>query len=165
MVVGHWCIHPCCRPVVEANVQLKYDRIILHCSATNKDQHVTTETIRRWHTSPPRNWSDIGYHFIILNDGKGTVERGRPVWKNGAHTKGHNSTIGVVYVGGMQDGKPSDTMTDIQECAFFELVDKLRDVFGPISIHGHNEFSSKACPCFDVVSKWGRTFCQRVETA
>ena len=92
----------------------------------------------------------------------GTVERGRPVWRNGAHTKGHNDTIGVCYVGGLDGmGDPCDTMTEIQECAFFELVDNLRDVFGDIAIHGHNEFSSKACPSFDVLEKWGRTFTQR----
>lgn len=137
---------------------MKPAKIVLHCSATEKGQHVTTETMRRWHTSPPRNWSDIGYHFVILNDGVGTVERGRPVWRSGAHTKGHNDSIGVVYVGGLLNGEPTDTMTEIQEAAFFELVDKIRDVFGPLSIHGHNEFSSKACPSFNVVDKWGPTF-------
>ena len=63
-----------------------------HCSATSEGQHITTETIREWHTSPPWNWSDIGYHFIILNDGMGTVERGRPVWRNGAHPLTHTTT-------------------------------------------------------------------------
>jgi len=138
-------------------------KIILHSSATERGQHVTTETIRRWHTSPPRNWSDIGYHFIILNDGCGTVERGRPVWRQGAHTRGHNDSIGVVYVGGLENGEPCDTMSEIQETAFFELVDTVRDVFGELPIHGHNEFARKACPCFDVVEKWGPTFTRRVE--
>ena len=140
---------------------MKPSKIVLHCSATEKGQHVTTETIRRWHTSAPRNWSDIGYHFVILNDGRGTVERGRPVWRKGAHTKGHNDAVGVCYVGGVHNGDAEDTMTPIQEAAFFELVDKLRDVFGPLSIHGHREFAAKACPSFDVVEKWGSTFTQR----
>lgn len=152
--------------MVETIGRVKYNRIILHCSATKEGEHVTTETIRSWHTSPPRNWSDIGYHFVILNDGMGTVERGRPVWRNGAHTKGHNDTIGICYVGGLDGyGDPCDTMTDIQECAFFELVDKLRDVFGPMSIHGHNEFSAKACPSFDVHDKWGLAFTQTTALA
>ena len=42
-------------------------------------------------------------------------------------------------------------MTDLQECAFFELVDKLRDIFGEVSIYSHHSFSNKACPSFDVV--------------
>lgn len=142
---------------------MNFNKLILHCSATNKGQDISTETIREWHTSAPRNWSDIGYHFVILNDGCGTVERGRPIWKQGAHTRGHNKSIGVCYVGGLVDGVPEDTMTELQECAFFELVDKLRDIFGNVSIHGHNEFSNKACPSFDVVEKWGQTFTQRLE--
>ena len=24
--------------------------------------------IRKWHTDPPRNWDDIGYHFVITRD-------------------------------------------------------------------------------------------------
>ena len=133
---------------------MKFNRLILHCSATDKSKDISTETIKRWHTSSPRNWSDIGYHFVILNDGCGTVERGRPIWKSGAHTKGHNQSIGVCYVGGMEDGQPKDTMTGIQECAFFELVDKLRDIFGEVSIYGHNEFSHKACPSFDATKEY-----------
>ena len=50
---------------------------------------------------------------------------------------------------------------NLRASAFFELVDQLRFVFGPITIHGHNEFSSKACPSFNVLEKWGRTFTQR----
>ena len=124
---------------------------------------MTTDTIREWHTSPPRNWSDIGYHFIILNDGCGTVERGRPVWRKGAHTKGHNDSICVVYVGGLESGEPCDTMTPIQEASFFELVDVLRVVYGDdLAVHGHNEFAAKACPSFDVIDKWGPTFTRRV---
>ena len=156
-----WCLCPCNWPLVEATPPMKYNTIILHCSATNKGQDISTETIRKWHTSPPRNWSDIGYHFVILNDGCGTVERGRPIWKQGAHTRGHNQTIGICYIGGLVNGEPEDTMTDLQECAFFELVDKLRDIFGPVTIHGHNEFSNKACPSFNVLEKWGSTFAQR----
>ena len=142
---------------------MNFNKLILHCSATDKSKNISAETIKDWHTSAPRNWSDIGYHFVILNDGCGTVERGRPIWKRGAHTRGHNKTIGVCYVGGMDNGQPSDTMTPLQETVFFELVDKLRDIFGEVAIYGHNEFSSKACPSFDVVEKWGKTFTQRSE--
>jgi hypothetical protein len=45
-------------------------RIILHCTATPEGRDVSVEEIRGWHTSPPRNWSDIGYHYVILATGQ-----------------------------------------------------------------------------------------------
>ena len=65
--------------------------------------------IREWHLA--RGWSDIGYHWVILNVfAKGTsayiprddgrVEQGRPEAKIGAHCRGQNSTsIGIVLIG------------------------------------------------------------------
>lgn len=133
------------------------DRIILHCSATPEGRDIDASTIRKWHTSIPphgRGWSDIGYHYVIKLDG--TTEVGRPVDIPGAHVKGHNkTTIGVCYVGGMRDGVPADTMTELQEIAFMELVYSLRRVFGYMPVSGHNEYSSKACPSFNVQKKYG----------
>jgi N-acetylmuramoyl-L-alanine amidase len=128
--------------------------IIIHCSATREGQDVSVETIRDWHTSPPRNWSDIGYHFVIGLDG--TVFRGRPINKQGAHTRGQNAdSIGICYIGGVdKDLNPKDTMTEIQDISLLELVKSLRLIFGELNLHGHNEYSSKACPSFDVQEKY-----------
>jgi N-acetylmuramoyl-L-alanine amidase len=128
-------------------------RIILHCSATPEGRDVTTEEIRRWHTSPPRNWRDIGYHYVIRLDG--SIEQGRPLDLAGAHVRGHNKdSVGVVYVGGTDaDGKPKDTMTHQQLFSLYKVVVSLRNLFGPLTLHGHNEFSNKACPSFIVSEK------------
>tara|TARA_R110000803_G_scaffold54610_2_gene111339 strand:- start:156 stop:581 length:426 start_codon:yes stop_codon:yes gene_type:complete len=133
----------------------EFKRIILHCTATREGQHYNVKDIRLWHTSPPRNWSDIGYHYLIQIDG--TIEIGRPITKIGAHTKGENEdSIGIAYVGGLDRNtdRPKDTMTVEQEIAFLRLVDSSRLIFGEISLHGHNEFSSKACPSFNVNEKF-----------
>lgn len=129
-------------------------RIIIHCSATREGEEVSVETIRNWHTSPPRNWSDIGYHFVIGLDG--TVFQGRPIDNQGAHTRGHNAdSIGICYIGGVdKDLNPKDTMTEIQDIALLELVKSLRLIFGELNLHGHNEYSSKSCPSFDVQEKY-----------
>ena len=50
--------------------------------------------------------------------------------------------------------KPKDTMTEMQDIAVLELVKSLRLIFGELSLHGHNEFSSKSCPSFDVREKY-----------
>ena len=127
------------------------DRIVLHCSATEEGHPFGAADIRRWHKA--RGWKDIGYHYVILLDG--TVEYGRPVDQVGAHVKGHNSTtVGVCYIGGLRNGEPVDTMTPEQEIAFLELVYALRKSLGYLTVHGHNEYSAKACPSFVVKEKY-----------
>jgi N-acetylmuramoyl-L-alanine amidase len=131
----------------------KLDRIILHCTATPEGRHVSVDTIRSWHRK--RGWSDIGYHYVIYLDG--SVHAGRDVAKVGAHVVGHNAdTIGVVYVGGCDAKmKAKDTMNAAQETAFVNLVKHLRDQYGPLTLHGHNEYAAKACPSFNVKHKFG----------
>jgi len=129
------------------------DKIILHCSATREGQHITVETIRQWHLK--RGWSDIGYHYVIYLDG--SIHKGRPIEKVGAHTSGQNTgSIGICYVGGVEkDGKtPKDTMTDLQETAMVNLIKALREEYGNMTLHGHNEFAAKACPSFKVYEKY-----------
>ena len=126
----------------------KIEKIIIHCSATPEGRDVKTETIRKWHLD--RGWSDIGYHYVIELDG--SLNIGRPVQRTGAHTKGHNTgSIGVCYIGGVdQDMKPKDTRTEAQIERLHQLLFDLTDQYPGVTIHGHNEFSSKACPSFDV---------------
>jgi N-acetylmuramoyl-L-alanine amidase len=135
-------------------------RIILHCSATREGQDVDAATIRKWHLA--RGWSDIGYHYVIKLDG--VVEQGRPLHRIGAHTKGHNAdSIGICYIGGLDaQGDAMDTMTGRQRDAFQRLCYALCITFHqPFAIHGHNEFSPKACPSFEVADKfeWLRHWC------
>tara|TARA_R100000406_G_scaffold16024_2_gene9962 strand:- start:2637 stop:3065 length:429 start_codon:yes stop_codon:yes gene_type:complete len=132
-------------------------KIILHCTATREGKDYSADTIRKWHMSEPRMWSDIGYHFVIRNDDNGTIERGRPVEKKGAHTLGENSdSIGIAYVGGVdKDLKAKDTMTACQEESFLKLVESLRIVFGDLPVFGHNDFTDKKeCPSFKVKKKF-----------
>ena len=123
------------------------DKIIVHCSATREGQHVTVQQIRQWHLQ--RNFADIGYHYVIYLDG--TVHKGRPLEKAGAHCKGYNAhSIGICYVGGLdRQGKPKDTRTAAQKAALLTLIRELRQRFPRATVHGHREFANKACPCFD----------------
>lgn len=125
------------------------EKIIIHCSATPEGRDVNVETIKSWHVKG-RGWSDIGYHYVIeLN---GMIKFGRPLEKSGAHTKGHNATsIGICYVGGIdKDKKPKDTRTEQQKESLIQLIDILLNDYPDATIHGHNEFSAKACPSFNV---------------
>lgn len=128
-------------------------RIILHCTATPEGKHFDVDTIRRWHVKD-RGWKDIGYHYVIYLDG--SVHEGRPVEQAGAHTSGHNAdSIGIVYVGGCDTKmKAKDTLNEAQETAMVNLIKSLRDEYGDLSLHGHNEFAAKACPSFKVAEKF-----------
>lgn len=140
------------------------DEIVVHCTATKGDDRgdVSVDEVRRWHTSPPRSWSDVGYHYLIRRDG--TIEVGRQLSRSGAHVRGHNATtIGIAYSGGIDPdtGEPTDTRTDDQRDALFALIVSLVRVFPTIKgIRGHRDFPgvSKACPCFDVRAEFGFLF-------
>lgn len=130
------------------------DEIILHCTATPPGREVDIAEVRRWHTQG-RNWSDVGYHYLIQLDG--SLQAGRPLERQGAHVKGRNeTTVGICYVGGLDhDGKACDTMTVDQEETFEHLCFALQLVLArPLQVSGHNQYSSKACPGFSVPEKW-----------
>jgi N-acetylmuramoyl-L-alanine amidase len=138
------------------------NQVILHCTATTPDRELTVQEIRNWHVKG-NGWSDIGYHFLIHQDG--TIEKGRPIHKMGAHTWGNNQgSIGVAYCGGViekttKKGKkyvPKDTMTKEQESAFRELFKILSVIFGELKLRGHNDYTEKkSCPSFKVNEKFG----------
>ena len=131
---------------------LESRRVILHCSATTPEMDIGVDWIRELHVHG-NGWSDVGYHYVIKQDG--TVEQGRPLHRAGAHTKGYNNSVGICYVGGVDNNhQPKDTMTWEQELSFFQLWHSLVTLFGPLTLHGHNEFANKACPSFDVRTKY-----------
>ena len=135
----------------------KVEKIIIHCSATKEGQDVSASTIKSWHLK--RGWKDIGYHFIIRLDG--TIELGRMMNVIGSHTKGENSkSIGICYIGGVEnfrtDGKykAKDTRTQKQKKSIITLLRALKLIYKDATIHGHNEFSSKACPSFNAYKEY-----------
>lgn len=125
------------------------NKIIIHCSATPEGKNFTVEDIRRWHRE--RGFNDIGYHYVIYLDG--SIHKGRDESLVGAHCVGQNQTsIGICYIGGVAtDGKTAkDTRTEAQKQAIRKLVKELQAKYPNVTVHGHNEFASKACPSFNV---------------
>lgn len=124
------------------------NEIIIHCTATETEKLVTIEDIDQWHKA--RGWKGCGYHFVIHQDGR--IQVGRPIAEIGAHCKGHNAhSIGIAYVGGLLNGEPSDTRTFKQMESMVSLIKDLsKELPTIIAVKGHNEYSSKACPCFNV---------------
>lgn len=127
----------------------KINEIIIHCTDTPFGRDVSVEDIDLWHKE--KGYYCIGYHYVI--DLKGNIHPGRSVSKIGAHCKGHNAhSIGICYVGGRhKNGAFCDTLNYRQRCALIMLISRLFKEFPTIDkISGHNDYSNKACPCFDV---------------
>jgi len=128
-------------------------KIIIHCSATREGQDISADEIRGWHKA--KGWSDIGYHYIISLDG--TISKGREDNIPGAHCRGHNgNSLGICYIGGVeQDGKtPKDTRTDEQKESLETLLTVLKIQHPESKVHGHRDFSPKACPSFDATEEY-----------
>ena len=66
------------------------------------------------------------------------------------------NSIGVCYVGGVEeDGKTSkDTRTPEQKASLAALLLELKAVYCDAVVHGHRDFSNKACPSFDAAEEY-----------
>lgn len=134
--------------------------IVVHTAATPPSMDIGADTIRRWHLN--RGWGDIGYHYVIRRDG--TVDKGRDLWRQGAHVRSHNSdSVGICMVGGLNENtrEPENNYTPMQFASLYNLIFKIidneedtgrLDSFDDVTVLGHRDFDgvNKACPCFDV---------------
>lgn len=118
------------------NKRTKTDLIVIHHAAASE---CTVEDVHRWHLG--RRWSGIGYHFFIRKDG--TIWRGRPEDRVGAHTVDYNSrSIGICFEGNFE----YESMPDLQKKAGIELIAYLKDKYPIKEIKGHGELKATACP-------------------
>jgi hypothetical protein len=140
---------------------MKPDTVFIHCSATQPEWRAglgvqnKVQEIRAWHMSAPRNWRDIGYHWIIDRDG--AVAAGRPETEQGAHVRGHNqNSLGVCLIGGHGSSETdafADNYTPAQDEALRRLLWDIEKRHGKMRVRGHNEVAAKACPGFNV-ARW-----------
>lgn len=137
--------------------------MVIHCTATAEGREVTSEEIRRWHTSPEseggRGWKQVGYTDLVHLDGRveRLVENNEDAevdpWEVTNGAKGYNgSSRHIAYAGGCAaDGRtPKDTRTPEQRAALEAYVKDFHQRFPGVRIAGHNELAAKACPSFDV---------------
>jgi len=139
----------------------KIKQLIIHCSASD---YGDADTFRDWHVRG-NGWSDIGYHYVILNGFRksggtfnpaenGIVEPGRPLDQNdyidvderGAHAYGFNhQSLGVCMVG-------NKLFTREQFVSLWHIVDYWKTLIPEIEVIGHYQVNTtgKTCPNFDV---------------
>ena len=125
-----------------------------------------------------RGWKNPGYHYVVELSGKVVQILPESCIANGV--KGYNQeSIHICYVGGLAPLNPpkgggpngsnngsggashpplggtrgavaANTMTPAQRAAIAQLLTDLHAKFPHATLHGHNEFAAKACPCFKV---------------
>jgi len=126
------------------------DYLIIHCTATKPLMDIGYEEINRWHKE--RGWLSCGYHFIIKRNG--VIEDGRTTDSVGAHCRGKNhNSIGIAMVGGVTQEDhtiPEDNFQGAQWESLKKLVEELHKQYPNAEVKGHNHFSDKFCPSFDV---------------
>lgn len=126
--------------------KVKY--LVLHCTDSVPSNTTTVDIVRQWHLK--RGFEDIGYHYLILPSGE--IQLGRSEEFVGAHCVTLNSkSIGIAYVGGRNAfGVYLDTRTYNQKISLAYLMRDLVVRYPTIEkIVGHNDYSTKVCPCFD----------------
>jgi len=131
--------------IIESNLSFKslsdlgqVKRIILHHAEA---KNCTIEDIHRWHLN--NGWSGCGYHFLVKKDG--SIWRGRPENKLGAHTASHNTgSLGICFEGAFS----TETMTETQLRSGQELITYLCDKYGLLkaNVYKHKDFNSTDCP-------------------
>ncbi len=125
---------PDVKEVYEMN---KPNKIILHHSATDGG---TFESIKKYHVEH-NGWDDIGYHYLIQQDG--SLHKGRNEKTVGAHCLGQNdSSIGICLVGNFDKYEPNDK----QMKSLNDLIIDINMRLGITEIQGHNHYSEKTCP-------------------
>lgn len=117
------------------------EKVVIHCSDSPHGRGDDAATIHRWHVEG-NDWSGIGYHLVILEDGE--IQAGRPWFWSGAHVRGHNeNSIGICLIG-------DDEFTDEQMGALVEVYEKLSTDFPEARWLNHRDLDpSKTCPNFD----------------
>ena len=120
------------------------NKLIIHNSDSDHKYHDNVESIYNWHVKE-NGWSDIGYHFLITQNG--SLHDCRPLQKKGAHCKGHNDdSIGICLTG-------KNSFSPEQFETLRAIIATLVERYNIKEVKGHRDYdSSKTCPDFDVQS-------------
>ncbi len=145
-----------------------FHNIVHHSAGSNTNTNYTqvVRDIYIYHTQV-NGWSDIGYNYLIGQDGTifagrdpgtGSLDRVR-----GAHFCGANTgTLGVCLLGNFESATPtSEAWLSLESLLTFQLINQELDPFASFShplgrlgvIAGHREGCSTLCPGINVFSR------------
>ena len=130
---------------------MDWQKIVIHHTASptevrrsGKSFPVDVAMIREWHMT--KGWSDIGYHFLIMPDGR--CEEGRPLYRPGAHCNiGHRNFIGIGI--GLVGNFSEIEVPDAQFSGLVTKVVQLMEAFrlGVEAVELHRDVPGVATEC------------------
>ena len=114
--------------------------VLHHTTGTYSGSGQTVRNIQAFHQGPTRKWADIAYSFLVAPDG--TIYEGRGWGKQGAHTKGYNSSsVGIAFIGDGRLPVPAPALASIAW-----LGSEADRRFGTLRRVGHRDVGSTVCP-------------------
>lgn len=140
---------------------MKADKIIIHHSATPRDQNLMlalqsfdkNHKERIWsQPSKIKNpqtwiWRHVTYHFVI--GANGDHVQCRDIDEPGRHASNlsvNNSSIAICFLWEMDQEKP----TGEQYAKAWKITKRLRKEIWPLTLHRHSEYAQKTCPWSNV---------------
>ncbi|XP_052773322.1 peptidoglycan recognition protein 1-like isoform X2 [Mya arenaria] len=111
-------------------------------------------TIQRFH-QVDRGWDDIGYNFLIGEDGK--AYEGRAWDRIGAHTRGWNDVaIAFSIMGDYTKHLPNDAALNAVQ-AMIECGIRLGKIDADYKLYGHRDVGATECPgqrLYELIRTW-----------
>ncbi|XP_033158543.1 peptidoglycan-recognition protein SB1 [Drosophila mauritiana] len=132
-----------------SRIQGAVDYVIIHHS-DNPNGCSTSEQCKRMIKNIQsdhkgrRNFSDIGYNFIVAGDGK--VYEGRGFGLQGSHAPNYNrKSIGIVFIGNFERSAPSAQMLQNAK-DLIELAKQRGYLKDNYTLFGHRQTKATSCP-------------------
>lgn len=137
--------------------------VFIHHGATSpcSTQQECSTRVRSYQTfhmsAPPagRGWWDIGYSFMVGEDGN--VYEGRGWDQVGAHTYGYNSVgLGISFIGDFRDRLPNPNAIHAAQ-ALIKCGVENGKIIGNYILKGHRDVGNTECPgqtLYDYIQTW-----------
>lgn len=140
----------------------KIEKIVIHHSVTPRTQDLgkSLSSFDRTHSERLHKevnslgWH-IAYHYVIWDTGEIVETRSHDeVGYHASNWTINNTSLWICLVGNFDEDKPSEK----QLIALWKLIRELQDKYDGLTIHFHNEYSSKSCPwknvTIDMITKY-----------
>jgi len=132
----------------------RFDSIVVHHSASPRSTMI--EAIRKWHTD--KGWDDVGYHYVIEEDGSRKIGRRLPT--TGAHAPPNNGRIGICVTG--DNTQPGHEWNYSQILGLEAVITHFLAVMPWLEVVRHSDVKDTLCPGLSdeawrgLQSGWGR---------